>query len=80
MIEAFVAEFVTPIEQRTLSRITMSLSPQEIDEFRDRMGDLVDEFRQRPRHPDARPWGVFIAIHPGRRTPTSADGAADADR
>ena len=68
LIEAFVAEFVaTPYEQRTLSRVTMNLTAAEIEELRNRMGDLVDEFRSRPRQPDSEQWGLFIATHPGRR-------------
>lgn len=68
LIEAFLAEFSpTPIEQRTLMRAALTLSPEEMDEFVDKVGDLVEDFRQRPRAPDAKPWGVFVATHPSRR-------------
>jgi hypothetical protein len=35
-----------------------------MEEFRDRLQALLDEFADRPEDPSAQAWSVFFAVHP----------------
>ncbi|MGD7732683.1 helix-turn-helix domain-containing protein [Propionibacteriaceae bacterium G57] len=65
MLEAFLAEFeaVSP-DERDLVRLGLRLPADQMDEFRQRLRDLVQEFHDRPSDLSAEPWSVFIAVHP----------------
>lgn len=66
-IEAFLSEIASvPPEQQELTRLR--INGTDVTEFRERLYALVNEFHQRPRHPDA-PHSVFIAMHPDTSTP-----------
>jgi DNA-binding transcriptional ArsR family regulator len=82
LIEAFLAEIdQTPPEQRDLTRLGLRLPPDQMDEFRDRLSSLVDEFAQRPRDPQAEPWSLFVALHPDPSTPRrGGDATIHADQ
>ncbi|WP_281964718.1 winged helix-turn-helix transcriptional regulator [Serinicoccus marinus] len=67
MVEAFVAELgQVPADRAdvTLTRLRLRLPPEELAEFRRRLHELVMEFHDRPRDPDAEPWSFFLALHP----------------
>ena len=73
MVEAFVAELAQVPPDRTdvtMSRLGLRLPTEELAEFRRRLHELVMEFHDRPRDPDAEPWSLFLALHPdtSRRT------------
>ncbi|WP_097186842.1 winged helix-turn-helix domain-containing protein [Ornithinimicrobium cerasi] len=65
LVEAFLTELqAVPEEQRDLVRLGLRLPPAEMEEFRSRLADLVQEFHDRPRDPAAEPWSFFAAVHP----------------
>ena len=46
------------------TRMGLRLPAEQMQEFRDRLGELLDEFAERPTDPDAAAWSVFVAVHP----------------
>lgn len=74
MIDAFVAEFDSaPYEERTLGRMAAMLTEDEVEEFRERINDLFEEFKSRRTGRDAKQWALFIAMHPSRRPSIDPD-------
>lgn len=79
MIDAFSAEFsAAPYEERTMSRMAAMLTAEEVDEFRQRLEDLLEDFRSRNSAArsdgaEAREWAVFVAMHPSARTSSPGD-------
>ncbi|WGW11646.1 winged helix-turn-helix domain-containing protein [Saxibacter everestensis] len=73
LLEAFVAELnAAPFERRTMGRLAIRLPEAEVDELRERIDELLEEFRARPRDPRAEQWAIFVAMHPSsRQTPPS---------
>lgn len=66
VLDAFTHEFTAaPYDDRTLARGTLRLTHEEMEEFVDRLGDLMREYDARPDGPDSATWGVFIATYPG---------------
>jgi hypothetical protein len=51
------------------SRLGLRLPPAELQEFRDRLAALLDEFAGRAQDPAAPAWSVFLAIHPDPNRP-----------
>ena len=67
MIDAFVAEFDSaPYEDRTMGRMAAMLTVDEVEEFRDRIQELFEDFKSRRKTKDAQQWALFIAMHPGQ--------------
>lgn len=65
MLEAFLAEVAAlPETQRGMTRLGLRLPAQEMEEFRERLDALLQEFHDRPRDPEAEPWSLFVALHP----------------
>jgi DNA-binding MarR family transcriptional regulator len=73
-----LATFLEEIEQVSATdletaRLGLRLPEEQMEEFRERLSDLFDEFAARADDPHARPWSVFFAIHPdtsrAKRTP-----------
>lgn len=65
MLEAFVTEVQqAAAEDVELTRFSLRLPPAEVQEFRDRVHALLNEFATRPREAAAEPWSVFFALHP----------------
>lgn len=65
IIEAFLAEIASvPAADQDLTRLGLRLPAAELEEFRSRLWDLVQEFHDRPRDPQAEPWSLFVALHP----------------
>lgn len=85
MIDAFSAEFsAAPYEERTMSRLAAMLTAEEVDEFRQRLEDLLEDFRSRnsaARSDGAgtREWAVFVAMHPSARTSSRCDRGGEFD-
>jgi DNA-binding transcriptional ArsR family regulator len=65
MLEAFLQE-VRLVDQEAgdYSRLGLRLSPSELEEFRERLSDLLNEFAERPITPEGRPYSLFVALHP----------------
>ena len=65
MLDAFIEEVaLAPVAELDTARMGLRLSPVDLDEFRTRLYDLLDEFATRPEDPAAAPLSLFIALHP----------------
>ncbi len=65
MIDAFLAEIAAvPEPDQDLTRLGLRLPPEQMEELRERLWALVQEFHDRPRDPSAQPWSLFLALHP----------------
>lgn len=75
LLEAFLVE-VQPVpgELRDMTRLGLRLPPEEMDEFRERLHGLLQEFHDRPRDPQAPAWSLFVALHPDTSRPGSGPG------
>lgn len=72
VLAAFLAEAEqVPEDALETSRLGLRLTEPEVGELRQRLHDLLEEYRVRPEAPDtdAAPWSLFVALHPdaGRR-------------
>jgi DNA-binding MarR family transcriptional regulator len=67
LLETFLEEIesVSATELDT-ARLGLRLPEEQMEEFRERLGELFDEFAAREDDPTAKPWSVFFAIHPDR--------------
>lgn len=73
LLQAFLDEVAqVPPELQGMTRLGLRLPPEEMDEFRERLHTLLQEFHDRPRDPAAEPWSLFVALHPdtSRRRPS----------
>lgn len=65
MLESFLADVArVPVQDLQLSRLGLRLPPEEMDEFRRRLFELLAEYAERRGDPGADPWSVFVAVHP----------------
>ncbi|GAB96332.1 DNA-binding transcriptional ArsR family regulator [Kineosphaera limosa] len=65
MLEAFLAEVSrAPTENQGMTRMSLRLPDEQLEEFRERLFELLQEFHDRPRDPQAQPWSLFVALHP----------------
>jgi predicted ArsR family transcriptional regulator len=66
MIDAFVQEvgLVGDPAEVKLSRLGLRLTADEHDELVRRVTELLDELRDRAPSADARPYSLFVALHP----------------
>lgn len=65
VLAAFLAEAEqVPAGALETSRLGLRLTDDEVQELRQRLHDLLEEFHRRPTSPDAEPWSVFLALHP----------------
>ena len=65
MLEAFLQEIqLIDREEGDFSRLGLRLSKPELEEFRDRLSDLLNEFADRPITPEGEPYSLFVALHP----------------
>jgi DNA-binding transcriptional ArsR family regulator len=70
MLDVFLDEVaLVPATELDTSRLGLRLPPAQMEEFRDRLQALLDEFAAQPDDPDAPPWSVFLAIHPDPNRP-----------
>ena len=65
LVEAFVHDVaqVAP-EALDTTRLGLRLPAAEMDMFRTRLRELIDEFAGRPDDESADAWSVFVAVHP----------------
>jgi transposase-like protein len=65
MLEAFLQEIqLVDREEGDFSRLGLRLSASEMEEFRERLADLLNEFADRPITPEGQPYSLFVALHP----------------
>lgn len=65
MLDAFLDEIASiPEPERQMTRMGLRLPPEELAEFQQRLHALLTEFQARPRDSEARPWSLFLALHP----------------
>jgi DNA-binding transcriptional ArsR family regulator len=67
MIEAFLDE-VHLVEQREtqLGRLGVRLDKAQLQELRDRVTALLDDFASRGSDPEGEPYSIFVALYPDR--------------
>jgi hypothetical protein len=65
MLAAFLEE-VTEVGEQQLqsSRLGLRLSAEHLEEFRERLHALLDEYARRPHDPDAVRWSLYLGMHP----------------
>jgi predicted ArsR family transcriptional regulator len=62
---AFLEEVAAVGEQHLQSsRLGLRLSAADLDEFRDRLHALLDEYARRPPDPHAERWSLYVGMHP----------------
>jgi DNA-binding MarR family transcriptional regulator len=70
MIDTFLEEVaLVPADEVDSARLGLQLSQSDMDEFRERLRTLLDDFAERPDDPAGRPWSVFLSIHPDPNQP-----------
>ncbi|GAA2234802.1 winged helix-turn-helix domain-containing protein [Promicromonospora sukumoe] len=64
MLDAFLEELaLVPATEAEGIRMALRLPPPQMDEFRTRLKDLLDEFAARPDDPAAPAWSLFMVVH-----------------
>jgi predicted ArsR family transcriptional regulator len=65
MLQAFLEE-VTAVGQQHLqsSRLGLRLSAEDLEEFRNRLHALLDEYARRPTDPQGERWSLYLGMHP----------------
>jgi DNA-binding MarR family transcriptional regulator len=70
MIDTFLEEVaLVPADEVDSARLGLQLSESDMEEFRERLRTLLDDFAERPDDPAGRPWSVFLSIHPDPNQP-----------
>jgi hypothetical protein len=65
MLAAFLEEVAEVGEQYLQSsRLGLRLSAENLDEFRNRLHGLLDEYARRPIDPDGERWSLYLGMHP----------------
>jgi DNA-binding transcriptional ArsR family regulator len=65
MLETFLDEVaLVPATDLDTTRLGLRLAPDDMADFRTRLGELLDEFADRPDDPSAPAWSIFITLHP----------------
>lgn len=78
ILDTFLEEAaLVPAGELDATRLGLRLPPAEMDEFRDRLYRLVDEYSDRTDDPGAPAWSLFIAIHADPNRPGPGGGPAD---
>ena len=70
MVTTFLEEvaLVAPEDVDT-ARLGLRLSPPDLEELRDRLRTLLDDFAARPDDPTAPAWSLFVSLHPDPNRP-----------
>ncbi|GAA3873401.1 ArsR/SmtB family transcription factor [Streptomyces sedi] len=64
MLDAFLEELaLVPATEAEGTRMTLRLPPPQMEEFRTRLKDLLEEFAARPDDPAAPAWSLFLVVH-----------------
>lgn len=70
MLEAFLSEVQgVPEDQLQMTRLGLRMSHSDLDEFSRRLYALLKEMHDRPRDLTAKPYSLFLAIHPDTSAP-----------
>ena len=65
MIEAFLDEVrLIDTDLAPFARLGLRLSEPELDELRDRLDEILNDFRARELNPAGRPYSIFVALYP----------------
>jgi DNA-binding transcriptional ArsR family regulator len=65
MIEAFLDEIrLIDLDDAPFARLGLRLSEPDLRELKDRLDELLNEFRYRASDPDGRPYSMFVALYP----------------
>lgn len=79
LLDAFLAEVaLVPPERQGMTRLGLRLPPEEMEEFRRRLYELLQEFHDRDRSPGAEAWSVFVALHPDTSQRRREQGPSEA--
>ncbi len=71
-LEAFLEEVAAVgHEQLSSARLGLRLPPEQVEEFRGRLQELLDEFARRPMDPGGERWSIYVGIHPEAEPGTS---------
>jgi DNA-binding transcriptional ArsR family regulator len=64
-VDAFRDEFVQagPGASQEMARLGLRLDARALEELRQRLDDVVQDFARRPVDPSGDPYGLFIAVH-----------------
>jgi DNA-binding transcriptional ArsR family regulator len=63
MLDAFLSEVrLVDLDTAWLARLGLRLTGAELDELRERVKNLLDEYADRPPSPDGRPYSMFLAM------------------
>jgi DNA-binding transcriptional ArsR family regulator len=64
MLDAFLAEVgLVDLDRAGFVRLGLRLTDAEHSELLRRIGDLLEEFKERRLAPDGRPYSVFLSVH-----------------
>jgi DNA-binding transcriptional ArsR family regulator len=70
MIDTFLEEVaLVPADEVDSARLGFRLSPSDMEDFRERLRALLDDFAGRPDDPHAPPWSLFVVLHPDPNRP-----------
>lgn len=65
ILHAFLEEVAAVGEERLQSsRLGLRLSAADLDEFRERLHGLLDEYARRPADLGGEPWSLYLGMHP----------------
>jgi predicted ArsR family transcriptional regulator len=65
MLAAFLEEVAAVGEDHLQSsRLGLRLSPEDLEEFRERLHGLLDEYARRPADPTGPRWSLYLGMHP----------------
>jgi hypothetical protein len=65
VLAAFLEEVAAVGEERLSSiRLGLRLSAADLDDFRDRLHRLLDEYARRTPDPDGQRWSLYLGMHP----------------
>lgn len=70
LLNAFLEEVaLVPLEEMDTARLGLRLAPADLDDFRNRLQNLLDEVAKLPDDPSAPAWSLFYALHPDPNRP-----------
>lgn len=70
MIDTYLEEVaLVPADEVDSARLGLKLSAADMEDFRDRLRTLLDDFAERPDDPQGRAWSVFVSLHPDPNQP-----------
>lgn len=66
MLDAFLAEIrlVDDLDRTVMSRLGLRLTKEEFEGLAARLGEVLEEVKQRPLSPDGRAYSLFLVVHP----------------